>query len=196
MDEPIYHITEDFYNPEELKLIFKELETVSLDFEHSDFLGAAKDSNNNFLKEAKGVFLDELYSKDRSKSDILLLNRKIFHKNLVDSLIEKNTIFRFLAVSNIDHTLINYYENADYYKSHFDKACMTAITFFFKEPKKFEGGDLILNDFNITIKIKNNMVVFFPSCYWHEVTKIKMDTKYLNQGLGRYSMSQFINVTK
>ena len=67
-----------------------------------------------------------------------------------------------------------------------------SFLWFFKEPKKFTGGNLILKDFDLEIEVKNNMVIYMPSIYVHEVTPIVMDEK--DRGYGRYSMSQFLFV--
>ena len=112
----------------------------------------------------------------------------------MNELININPLFRALPVTNYDTTLVNYYENANYYKPHADETLFSAISFHYKEPKKFSGGDFILNDFNLKIEIKNNMLIIFPGAYHHGVTEVIMNKKDLNQGFGRYSMVQFINI--
>jgi predicted 2-oxoglutarate/Fe(II)-dependent dioxygenase YbiX len=94
---------------------------------------------------------------------------------------------------NFDSTLISYYENSGYYKSHKDTAVVTALTWFFKEPKMFEGGDLIFTKTEEEIKVSNNTVIIFPSHFAHEVTAIKMDGEPFS-GNVRYCMSQFISM--
>jgi Rps23 Pro-64 3,4-dihydroxylase Tpa1-like proline 4-hydroxylase len=189
MAEPVYAIIEDFYSPEELSAIWSEL-NILLD---NDMLldpnatGSAIDVNKNLIKNNKALWLDAHYI-DRETSKILQINRKIFNKQLTDDLVSHNPIFRFLQSCNYDSTMISYYETGHYYKPHVDLAVFTVLTYFFKEPKKFTGGDFKLVDFDITITPKNNMVVIMPSCYLHQATDVIIEEK----GYGRFCMSQFI----
>ena len=62
---------------------------------------------------------------------------------------------------------------------------------YFDVQNKISGGEFILNDFDVTIPVKNNMVIIIPGTYQHEVKKIKMnDAEYST--FGRYSMTQFL----
>ena len=75
-----------------------------------------------------------------------------------------------------------------------DQSVITTITWFFKEPKKFIGGDLLFPNYNELVKIENNLTVIFPSCIHHEVIPIKMEKRFTNMGLGRYSLSNFAHI--
>ena len=77
-------------------------------------------------------------------------------------------------------------ESDRYYVDTFQWTCLIWI---FKEPKAFEGGDLKLKEPEVEIKVKNNRMVFFPSCYIHEVTPLKMIEK--KPGYGRYCITHF-----
>ena len=123
-----------------------------------------------------------------AKSDILNINRKLFDKNLMDSLMYKHPFFRYLWRSNRDETKIHYFENGDHYRPHTDDCVITAITWFYKEPKMFTGGDLIIEK-AVKFPCLNNTTVIFPSILYHEVTAVVMENL---SGLGRYSMSQFL----
>ena len=96
----------------------------------------------------------------------------------------------FINLNKID-ILLSYYENNNYYKSHKDSAVLTFITWFFREPKKFEGGNLKFTDYNESIEVKHNRCVIFPSFYNHEVERITMDINDLNKCLGRYTITNF-----
>jgi hypothetical protein len=193
MVEPIYAVIEDFYNEEELKLIWRELEFLTYKMQIPERTGTAVDAESRkLLKKAKGIFLNQVFS-NPNMSDIYGVSTKITSTNLIEKLTSKNPIYRSIESCSMS-TLINYYENSEYYKSHKDISVFTAITYFFKEPKKFDGGNLILSDFNIEIEIKNNMLVIFPGCYMHEVPEIKMNDKDLKQGLGRYSIAHFLSI--
>ena len=62
----------------------------------------------------------------------------------------------------------NVYKNYDYYKSHVDNSYSTALTWFYKEPKQFEGGNILFSDYNIEIPIENNSILilkqYFNKC--------------------------------
>jgi hypothetical protein len=191
MAKPIYHIIEDFYNPEELKLIWRELEYLNPKLNISQNTGSISD-NGEYLKNGTGIFIYDHIN--YYFSDIGKTNRKIFDHDVVAKLIDINPLFRGVAISNDDRVLVNYYENKGYYKAHADSSLFTVLSFHYKEPKKFNGGDLILTEFDLKIKIKNNMLLIFPGVYKHEVTEIIMDDRNLNQGFGRYSIATFINI--
>ena len=185
-------IVEDFYSENELKLIWEELEALTKD-KHllpPERTGTSRDNDNRPKKNNEGMFLDEFYH-DRNTSNILRINRKLWtyldskHKEL-----DEDPTLRYVLSSNEDTTLISYYTNGHYYLPHIDKASYTVLSYFCKEPKRFKGGNLKLLDYNMEIEIKNNMIIYLPSVYAHEVTPIIMDK---DDGCsGRYCMSQFL----
>jgi len=153
---------------------------------------SAAKKNGVSLKKNSGIWLDATYS-DRNISDILFFNRKIFNPNIVNELTNIDIIYRAIGNSDRDDTLLSYYENDDYYDSHFDGATITTISWFNKEPKSFTGGNLIFeSDENLTVEYKNNRVVIFPSFLYHKVTSTKVDTSKIGLGFGRFSLSHFI----
>ena len=147
-------------------------------------------SNGVVLKSGKGMHLDVVY-KDRSESDILKVNRKLFSKETTTLLESYHSFFRYVRRSNADNTKLHYYTNGDYYKSHVDDCVVTAISFFNIEPKGYRGGDLVL-EHRLKIPCLNNSLVVFPSIMWHEVTPIVMYD--FSPNMGRYSMTQFLEM--
>ena len=185
-------IVENFYDDRELKLIWKELEylTKSNKLLPPEKTGTGRDEYGNPKKRNRGLFLEEYY-KNKTFSNILNVNRKVW--NVIDGeFLKSSLLFRYMYSCNEESTLLNYYEDGDYYKSHQDMSVYTVLSYFFKEPKKFTGGKLVLNDYNINIEIKNNMVIYMPSILAHEVTPIVMEENA--KGFGRYSISQFLFV--
>ena len=183
-------VIENFYDEHELKLIWKELNflTNSGKLLPPDKTGTSRDEKGNPKKRNKALFLDEYY-KNRNFSNILNLNRKIFGK-VNSEFIKSNLMFRYVHSCNEDSTLVNYYEDGDYYLPHIDMSVYTIISYLWKEPKKFTGGNLVLRDLGIELEVKNNMVLYLPSIYVHEVLPISMEEN--NKGYGRYSISQFL----
>ena len=188
-----YIIIYDFYTDEELELIWKELNFILNDhiLKGPEKTGAAK-TNGVILKNNLGVFLDSFYS-DRESSNILRVNRKIFKKIPEISDVSNHWFLKNFK-SNQDITLISYYENTDYYHKHHDNSLGTCLTWFYKEPKSFEGGNLLFEDYGIEIEVKNNCLIFFPSIIPHSVSEVIMDKKYFGKFMGRICMSQFINL--
>jgi hypothetical protein len=183
----------NLYDEDELKLIWQELDFLtSLNkLESPEKTGAGIDEESEIaLKNNRGLFLDDIYTK-RNISNILSINSKIFLPEILNAFSELSFGYQSIKFTTTDRTLISYYENGGYYKPHEDKAMYTAVTWFFKEPKAFTGGNFYFTDYNITVNIKNNMTVLFPSFVTHSVDKVIMENNNL-VGCGRYSMSQFI----
>jgi Rps23 Pro-64 3,4-dihydroxylase Tpa1-like proline 4-hydroxylase len=177
---------ENLYNESELKLIWQELDFLN-------YPEKLKIEENIPLKSNKGLFLDTIYP-EREISNILTLNSKSFDSEIVDAFSELSFGYQSIKQTNDDSTLISYYENADYYKPHEDIAMYTAVTWFFKEPKAFIGGDFYFSDYNVKIEVQNNMMILFPSFVKHSVDEITLKDKSLS-GYGRYAMTQFLYIT-
>ena len=89
------------------------------------------------------------------------------------------------------NTMISYYDNSQEYKPHFDTVQFTSIIWFYKEPKKFVGGDFIFTQPNQTIECKHNRMIFFPSYYMHSVTPVSIAPENRDKGLGRFAITNF-----
>jgi hypothetical protein len=198
--EPFPHaIIRNFYTEKELSLIWKELDFYTHPSKLVDAmaLGGAKDALTQLpLPKHYGVELDSIHANKREMSDILTLNRKIFESSILNSISTLSPLIWDLKQVNFDCTKLKYYENGEYYKSHTDLARFTFLTYLYKEPKAFIGGDLHFEQFNYTIPIENNCVVFFTGCIQHASTEIKM-IDHVNEkcsGYGKYTITQFLDV--
>jgi hypothetical protein len=193
-----YLIIENFYSKLELRHIWKELEflTYSNKLQPPEKTGTAYEEDIP-QKRNLGLFLDDIYL-NRNISNILTINQKIFDKKILDSFSDLCFGYKNIHKTNHDATLISYYENGGYYKEHDDQAAYSTVTWFFKEPKVFSGGNFYFNDYGIKIEIKNNMTVIFPSFVLHSVDNVSMDEEYSGElsGLGRYSMTQFLYINR
>lgn len=193
---------EDFYDQKELDFIWEELNFVSYPWKMltPDGTNSAK-VDGIPIKKNLGLFLDNLY-KDRIYSNVLTANRKLLmceqgrNKGKLTILQNHNNwFFKYFRLVD-EASLLSYYENEDHYKPHEDMASITALTWLYKEPKKFTGGDLVFPITNETIECKNNKMVIFPSCVTHQVTTVKMDKEYEGKRLGRWCISQFLHGVK
>lgn len=184
---------ENMYTDEELDLIHEELVFLNHcnKLESAEKTGSALD-NWKILKNNKGLFLDDVYKK-REISNILMINRKLFNKEYLESYASLSFGYRSILHCNYDATLISYYGNGDYYNPHFDVSLYTALTWFFKVPKLFEGGDLFFSEYDEKIDVQHNMTIIFPSFARHYVNEVSMDEN-IPRGYGRFCMSQFLYI--
>lgn len=188
---------ENLYSEDELILLWKEFDFLT----HPDKLespentGSALDEETKVpLKKNKGLFLDDLYS-SRNISNILTITKQLFSPVILNAFSELSFGYENIKYTNRDATLLSYYENSEYYKSHRDEALYTAVTWFFKEPKSFSGGNFYFTDYGIKIEMQNNMAVIFPSFVKHAVDEIILEKNNNLTGHGRYSISQFLYIS-
>jgi Rps23 Pro-64 3,4-dihydroxylase Tpa1-like proline 4-hydroxylase len=197
LQEPFPHaVIDDFYDEKELKLIWQELDYYT----YSDKLVPASTLdgailNGESLPKHNGIQLDELYQNNRKISNILQCNRKLFNKDILESFASLSPLIWDIKEVSHDITLIKYYEDTDYYKAHKDEPRFTCLTYLHKEPKAFTGGDLHFHQFNYTIPIVNNRLIFFTGCIEHASTTISMNDDYKDKefsGFGKYTITQFL----
>jgi Rps23 Pro-64 3,4-dihydroxylase Tpa1-like proline 4-hydroxylase len=196
-DSKDFLVIDDFYTKDEQIDIWKELDFLTYDRKlmPPEETGTAHDlDTGEVLKQNSALFLDGIYAR-RNLSNILTLNRKLFSEEVTSNFDGMDNCFKYIHHTNYDSTLISYYEEKDYYKAHTDSSILTYLYWCHKEPKKFEGGDLILPELGEGITYKNNRLVIFPSWRLHEVTPIKMIEEVgPYNGYGRYCITNFIYI--
>jgi len=180
-------VIDNFYSPTELADIKQELlslhEISKLKIYTNNSVSV--DDEGNPKQKSSSLFLDGLFTKDRTLSKILSINRKIFtSEELKNKLLEKSLFYNYIYNSNKDSTLVNFYEQTNSYGAHKDSTCFTILSFF--ELKPFIGGDLLFPEYNIKIKSLENRMVIFPGFLIHAAEEVKSGT--------RVSMAQFINM--
>ncbi len=191
--EPFHYIeVRNLWNEQERKEMFDEmlfLENKGI-FKPPEETGSAVDDDKKVLKKNSGMFIDEVFY-NRDYSDILKHNRKLF-KVLENKKVKESWYFDGLNF-NSDSTLVSYYEDACYYKPHKDKVVVTSVSWFFKEPRKFVGGEITFTDYDLTFRVTNDLTILFPSNIKHEVSEISIDDEDKGKQNGRFCMSQFLN---
>ena len=160
-EEPFpYMIIYDFYNKEELKLIWEELNFYTKPnklLEPKDYGGVIDGTN------AKAICLDQIYREHRNLSNILTVSRKLFNKDILKAIQEMGREFTIAPYANYDITKVRYYHDQEYYKPHTDKSFQfLAFSYFYKQPKKFSGGDLLFPKYNYQYPCNNNSIIIFP----------------------------------
>jgi hypothetical protein len=197
-NNPFPHlIANDLYSDEELTLIWQELEflTHSWKLQSPAEFGGAWELNTqgkkNYKTNSKAIVLDNVYT-DRSFSNILNINRKIFREPYLKVFSELEPYLIAANESNWDLTKLRYYGDGTFYEPHKDLSfvCL-AISFFHKNPANFTGGELTFPEHNFTYFCNNNSMIIFPGFITHGVNKVSCNEKPF-EGLSRYSMSQFL----
>lgn len=185
---------ENIFEYEEQKSIFKECIFLcdSEKLQLSEISRAAKRPDGTSKKSNKGLFLQEIYC-DRKYSNYLKIYKKPFQLLNMKTIAEQDENFYPFITTNIDNTLFSYYQDGDYYESHSDGAVFTYVFWACSDPKKFTGGELILDDINYKVEIKNNSGILFPSKVNHTVNRVIMEDKTPFNCKGRFSFSTFFD---
>lgn len=184
-----YILVNNIYSKNDLDGIWLEI-----DFLHNNLLNPEKTGTayntrtKEYLKHGKGIFLDDVY-KLRNCSNILTVNRKIWQDEILNASKTFSGWWQYYRDCDKDYTLLNYYDDKDFYEYHKDHSIFTAITTLYKEPVNFTGGYFNLK--NKQINLSNNSLLIFPSHVEHKVNELSILDKTLT-GYGRYSIVQFL----
>lgn len=189
-DDPFPHaIIKNFYNEEELNLIWEELNFYTKPnklLQAKDYGGVVGGTN------AKALLLDTIYESHRNLSNIITVNRKLFKEEILNAFSSLGGCCSIAKDCNWDITKVRYYHDQEYYDPHTDKVFQfLAFSYFFKEPKKFKGGELIFPQYDYEFSCDNNSVIFFPGWVEHGVNKITIENSDYFDGWGRYAITSF-----
>lgn len=183
----IYGKIKNIFSDDELSLLYKELKVLQQNTLTSKENRNATYSNGQVRNTGSGVMLDVLYNEDRSKSNILIVTRKIFTSTIKFYLEKESCIFQQIDKSTTDSTLVNFYKEGQEYKTHYDTSPLTCLTFL--KFGNFEGGGLTFADFDHTVEFEENTMIIFPGCVDHKTEPICGDGT-------RISIAQFIGYKK
>ena len=150
-----YLIVDNLYSKKEQKLIWEELIFHKDNFKIDDKTGGAgvaKDENGKPLANATRLYLDETYIDNRQDSNILNLYTKIISPEVREAYRQTTPSWVTFEITNQDNSQVSYYENEGDYKEHFDKFMHTCLIWFYKEPKRFTGGDLTFTPSQQTVE--------------------------------------------
>jgi len=194
-----YILIEEFFTKEEYEDVFSESECLR----KANLLmppgrtSSAKNVFGDYIKKNSGAWIGDLYGNSTDQSAIIKSTRKIFTDVTLQNQMRSHPSWYFnqclFYESQIDHTLLSYYDNFCHYHAHRDSCEFTCLVWFFKEPRVFSGGNLILGKSDATIELRNNLGIIFPGSCLHAVDIVKMEEQYQGQGLGRYALSIFVN---
>ena len=150
LNDPFPHmIVENFYNDDELKLIWEEL---------------------------------DFYTKDG----------KLFDSAVLDAFSSVHDCCSIAKFCNHDTTKVRYYHDGDFYEPHTDNFFQyLAFSYFYREPKRFDGGELFFPKYNYSFKCDNNSLIMMPAWVEHGVTKVSIKDSDYYDGYGRYAITSF-----
>ena len=191
LKDPFPHmIVENFYNDDELKLIWEELDFYTKDgklFDAEEFGGIVNKTNS------KAIWLDKVFSKKyRNLSNILKVNRKLFDSAILDAFSSIHDCCSIAKFCNHDTTKVRYYHDGNYYEPHTDKTVQfLGFSYFYREPKKFEGGELMFPKYDYTFDCPNNSLIMMPGWVEHGVSKVSIKDSDYFDGYGRYAITSF-----
>lgn len=181
-----YVIADDFFTPEEYEKNQKELLDIKRFANIPEIVGAAKNENKEYIKNGNGLFLDNLYAMDRSKSDILNSFNKIFSEDFSKQIICEDASFLHLRCSSRDDTLVNYYGDGGYYDPHRDISILSAL--WFDRIGSVRGGEFVFPEHDVVIEPKPNRLVLFHGCTLHGARLVEAD-----KNAYRISIAKFIS---
>ena len=189
-EKPFPHlIVDNFYDDEELELIWEELKFYTKPgklLEAKDFGGVVEKTNHRALQ------LDVIYDGYRDLSNILTVNRKLFTSKILDVFAEIHESCWIAPMCDYDITKVRYYHDKEYYEAHTDKSFQfLAFSYFYKEPKKFTGGELFFPKHNYELTCENNSIIILPGWVKHGVKEIKIENSNYYDGWGRYAITSF-----
>ena len=183
-------VVDDFFNQYEANLILEELEFIRPHFEGPGGSGGAANPDGSTKKNNNSLWLSHFFA-NPNVSKICELTRQFYDPEFVSALCEEHWIFKHLSVLPIaDAIQLLYYEQSSTYDTHHDTAFLTYLYWTHKTPKKFEGGDILLEE-DTKVEFKANRLLIFPSITPHRVTPVRMQEKA--EGYGRYCVSNFLH---
>jgi len=188
-------VIDNWYTPNEEKAVWKELDFLSTtpkdNIDRAENTIVARNLDGSSKSKAYRFYMEDFYKKSEL-SPILNCRYKQrtpeFHKIILDNCMPYARAFES---SNGDSSLISYYENNDHYTPHHDTFLWTCLIWMVREPRVFDGGDFKLNEPDVEVKLKNNRMVMFPSCFLHSVSPVKFHTQPKEVGYGRYTITHF-----
>lgn len=190
LENPFPHVLIDgYFSEDESAQVWAELDVLSNYLRPGSETLPAVNPDGSIKKQNSGIFLADVY-KIQLVSPIFKYNRKIFSKEVIDTIPNFHYVFKYFPVTNSDSTLIQFYKNGDYYKPHHDGCLYTLITLFHKTPKAYSGGILKFGDYEVNLS--HNQAILFPSCTEHEVTEIVSDSENFMDN--RISISTLIGI--
>lgn len=188
-------IIENVFDKLELELIWKDI----IQIENKKLLKTPKETGSATcyitgkpLKNNKGIYLDKIHEQGVIEN-IIPISKKFFSPEISMAVADLGKMYPSYHQINKTGNLLSYYEDTDNYDPHIDQSVFTILTWLYREPKAWAGGELIFSELNAEIEPNNNRSIIFPSCFTHEVKPVKMQNELI--GFGRFVITNFAFIT-
>lgn len=185
----------EFFTQDEYNQMWNELTMLCQDeilIDSYQAGGAIDPNTKQLLRVNRGLPLESVFE-DLDMSVIHTITKRMFDKEVVEKLCQVSELMHYLSYPTKQTNLINHYMGNHKYDQHRDNCVITAITLFWREPKSFTGGDLMID--NVSTNLKPRDLLWFPSFKLHSVTPVEMKQGvYIDNMSGRISLSKFIKV--
>jgi Rps23 Pro-64 3,4-dihydroxylase Tpa1-like proline 4-hydroxylase len=197
--DPFPHlIIQDFYNQEELDLIWEELNFLNKPgklYDPGHVHGAQNPETKEFYTKSKAIELETAYN-NINLSNIISVSQKLFNHGFLNIFYDKFPQYKKILYPNYCKTKVRYYKNKDYYAPHMDiRHDFLAFSYFYKEPKKFSGGELFFPEYDdYEVECSNNSLILLPSYPVHGVKLVTIDDNDYSSGYSRYCISHFFGI--
>ena len=193
-------VIDNFYTEEQLKEIMIELKWLTKPaIMKSETQLESATNDGKIITSKRGIFLEHVFNNWRHSAIISHGFTQMAKPEFKENILKFNTLFKSVLTCNSRTHLVSYYENSDYYKPHTDNVFFTLLNYFYTEPKKFTGGEMVLYSCNsnkeAVVEIRNNRVLLIASATMHEAKEIKSEATHGFTGDGRYCSATFLSMT-
>lgn len=174
VNDRAYAVIDNLFTEDELDKMTKEFIRYKPFFRPPEETGSAWDNAETKcpIKKNNAVFLDSLLREPYASDIVQITNKTCMRMDIIESLMKAHPAFAYFKISLGASYLLSYYEDSDEYKTHTDSSIYTWLVWLYQEPKRFTGGDLVLEE-KETIEFKKGRVVLFPGPTKHAVTPVK-----------------------
>jgi len=186
-DSSAYFIVDDFLPQDWLEIFLQEIERLECELIEGLVMQGGKRVQNK-IKHNKILTL-------ASEHFIAVKFRERFWCPDITAIlqVQRNRIFQNMFTPKKEKLQLSVYGDGDYYGPHKDGKSVTVNLFLHREPRNFEGGELVLHTekHSRVIEFKNNRLLMFDGMTLHEVTPVRCSSKeYMDS---RFSIQYWAN---
>lgn len=191
--EPFEHfIIKDIYSKTELEQVWQELDFI----ETSDYVklpqarNTAVQQNGSPIAKRKCVFLANMFV---NYQQTLKVYRHLSKLKKDETIRKEGILGKIFLDTNSASTLVSYYKEGDFYKSHYDSSVVTLMVHLWRGKREFTGGDLYFEEYdNYKYVPQNNCALIIPGSIKHGLDEI-FSTDNNNTNTKRICISVFLN---
>ncbi len=187
-------VLENFYTQDEIERIWTEikfLDSNTFGWIYPTVGRNATDKNENLLLQGARQLDYGMFGYHNEnvlkKSNLYSLGQKIYDH--AEFLSEKHDVYSNV-LDIVYHTafLNYYYKDNSVYNLHRDSSMYTLLSYFYEEPRNFNGGKFVVEDREY--EISNGFTIILPGWMKHGTTPMKIIDKSRTKS-GRYSIAHF-----